>query len=211
MIYSFTDGGSGPQRDNWEHGHHSGRRRCACAAGCAHLVGGLLHQHPPHRGATIRPHAGKAQRGGSPCLVTHIGLTFGLFATVCRSQRRTNNYWPSMKFRNQGCQSSYAEVELGGHEKEGFIEAEHCYWVRRGHESQSTGKEMDNLTRDKEHRRWRPGSLTCTSSRQLCLFVFSLCGFFFFFLVFVTAQELWGTSRKLPVQERWHANINYTH
>ncbi|XP_054455107.1 plexin domain-containing protein 1-like isoform X2 [Anoplopoma fimbria] len=39
-------------------------------------------------------------------------------------QRRTNNYWPSMKFRNQGCQSSYAEVELGGHEKEGFIEAE---------------------------------------------------------------------------------------
>ncbi|XP_030610901.1 plexin domain-containing protein 1-like isoform X2 [Archocentrus centrarchus] len=41
-------------------------------------------------------------------------------------QRRTNNYWPSMKFRNQGCHSSYAEVELGGHEKEGFIEAEHC-------------------------------------------------------------------------------------
>lgn len=40
-------------------------------------------------------------------------------------QRRTNNYWPSMKFRNQGCHSSYAEVELG-HEKEGFIEAEHC-------------------------------------------------------------------------------------
>ncbi|KAM4525161.1 plexin domain-containing protein 1-like [Odontesthes bonariensis] len=41
-------------------------------------------------------------------------------------QRRTNNYWPSMKFRNQGCHSSYAEVELGGHEKEGFIEAEQC-------------------------------------------------------------------------------------
>ncbi|XP_065805979.1 plexin domain-containing protein 1-like [Labrus bergylta] len=39
-------------------------------------------------------------------------------------QRRTNNYWPSMKFRNQGCHSNYAEVELGGHEKEGFIEAE---------------------------------------------------------------------------------------
>ncbi|XP_076856268.1 plexin domain-containing protein 1 isoform X2 [Brachyhypopomus gauderio] len=41
-------------------------------------------------------------------------------------QRRTNNYWPSMKFRNQGCHSSYAEVELGLHEKEGFIEAEQC-------------------------------------------------------------------------------------
>uniref|UniRef100_A0A8C4H0K3 PSI domain-containing protein n=1 Tax=Dicentrarchus labrax TaxID=13489 RepID=A0A8C4H0K3_DICLA len=44
----------------------------------------------------------------------------------CPEERRTNNYWPSMKFRNQGCQSSYAEVELGGHEKEGFIEAEQC-------------------------------------------------------------------------------------
>ncbi|XP_042611458.1 plexin domain-containing protein 1 isoform X2 [Cyprinus carpio] len=41
-------------------------------------------------------------------------------------QRRTNNYWPSMKFRNQGCHSSYAEVDLGGYEKEGFIEAEQC-------------------------------------------------------------------------------------
>ncbi|XP_023656135.1 plexin domain-containing protein 1 isoform X3 [Paramormyrops kingsleyae] len=41
-------------------------------------------------------------------------------------QRRTNNYWPSMKFRNQGCHNSYAEVEVGGHEKEGFIEAEQC-------------------------------------------------------------------------------------
>ncbi|XP_037319676.2 plexin domain-containing protein 1-like isoform X2 [Pungitius pungitius] len=41
-------------------------------------------------------------------------------------QRRTNNYWPSMKFHNQGCQSSYAEVELGGHEKDGFIESEQC-------------------------------------------------------------------------------------
>ncbi|KAJ0060025.1 hypothetical protein NL108_002801 [Boleophthalmus pectinirostris] len=42
-------------------------------------------------------------------------------------QRHTNNYWPSMKFRNQGCHSSYAEVELGSHEKEGFIEAEPCF------------------------------------------------------------------------------------
>ncbi|XP_068610697.1 plexin domain-containing protein 1-like [Brachionichthys hirsutus] len=41
-------------------------------------------------------------------------------------QRRTNNYWPSTKFRNQDCHSSYAEVELGGHEKEGFVEAEQC-------------------------------------------------------------------------------------
>ncbi|KAK5602632.1 hypothetical protein CRENBAI_006606 [Crenichthys baileyi] len=41
-------------------------------------------------------------------------------------QRRTNNYWPSMKFRNQSCHSTYAEVELGVHEKEGIIESEHC-------------------------------------------------------------------------------------
>lgn len=31
-----------------------------------------------------------------------------------------------MKFRNQSCHSTYAEVELAVHEKEGFIEAEHC-------------------------------------------------------------------------------------
>lgn len=31
-----------------------------------------------------------------------------------------------MKFRNQSCHSTYAEVELGGHDKEGFIEAEQC-------------------------------------------------------------------------------------
>lgn len=42
-------------------------------------------------------------------------------------QRGSNNYWPAMKFRNQGFHSSYAEVELGGHEKEGFIEAEQCF------------------------------------------------------------------------------------
>ncbi|KAM9774269.1 plexin domain-containing protein 1 [Syngnathus typhle] len=41
-------------------------------------------------------------------------------------QRRSNNYWPATKFRNQDCPSSYGEVELTGHEKEGFIEAEQC-------------------------------------------------------------------------------------
>ncbi|XP_077406105.1 plexin domain-containing protein 1-like isoform X2 [Vanacampus margaritifer] len=41
-------------------------------------------------------------------------------------QRRSNNYWPAMKFRNQDCPSGYGEVELTGHEKEGFIEAEQC-------------------------------------------------------------------------------------
>ncbi|XP_051928621.1 plexin domain-containing protein 1 isoform X2 [Hippocampus zosterae] len=41
-------------------------------------------------------------------------------------QRRSNNYWPAMKFRNQDCPSGYGEVELTSHEKEGFIEAEQC-------------------------------------------------------------------------------------
>lgn len=54
-----------------------------------------------------------------------LSASCSLIHTDCL-QRRTNNYWPSMKFRNQGCHSSYAEVELGGHEKEGFIEAEQC-------------------------------------------------------------------------------------
>lgn len=58
---------------------------------------------------------------------TVIGPLPGASATtVSFLQQRTNNYWPSMKFRNQGCHSSYTEVELGGHEKEGFIEAEQC-------------------------------------------------------------------------------------
>ncbi|XP_023691182.1 plexin domain-containing protein 1-like isoform X1 [Paramormyrops kingsleyae] len=37
---------------------------------------------------------------------------------------RRGKYWPSMKFRNQNGRSAYAEVDVGGHEKEGFIEAE---------------------------------------------------------------------------------------
>ncbi|XP_061612099.1 plexin domain-containing protein 1-like [Phyllopteryx taeniolatus] len=41
-------------------------------------------------------------------------------------QRRSNNYWPAMKFRNQDYPSGYGEVEPVGHEKEGFIEAEQC-------------------------------------------------------------------------------------
>ncbi|XP_041120958.1 plexin domain-containing protein 1 isoform X2 [Polyodon spathula] len=40
--------------------------------------------------------------------------------------QRRSNHWPVMKFRNQGVHSSYTEVEVGGHEKEGFIEAEQC-------------------------------------------------------------------------------------
>ncbi|XP_066554482.1 plexin domain-containing protein 1 isoform X2 [Amia ocellicauda] len=40
--------------------------------------------------------------------------------------QRRSNHWPAMKFRNQGCHSSYTEVEVGGQEKEGFIEAEQC-------------------------------------------------------------------------------------
>uniref|UniRef100_A0A8C8FQM9 Plexin domain containing 1 n=2 Tax=Oncorhynchus tshawytscha TaxID=74940 RepID=A0A8C8FQM9_ONCTS len=40
--------------------------------------------------------------------------------------QRRNSYWPSMKFRKQGFHSSYAEVEVEGHEKEGIIEAGQC-------------------------------------------------------------------------------------
>ncbi|XP_029583408.1 plexin domain-containing protein 1-like isoform X1 [Salmo trutta] len=40
--------------------------------------------------------------------------------------QRRNSYWPSMKFRKQGFHSSYAEVEVEGHEKEGIMEAGQC-------------------------------------------------------------------------------------
>ncbi|XP_061911161.1 plexin domain-containing protein 1-like [Entelurus aequoreus] len=54
------------------------------------------------------------------CINTHPTLAPPFYLM----QRRSNSYWPAMKFRNQECQSG--EVELGGHEKEGFIEAEQC-------------------------------------------------------------------------------------
>uniref|UniRef100_A0AAY5KG61 PSI domain-containing protein n=1 Tax=Esox lucius TaxID=8010 RepID=A0AAY5KG61_ESOLU len=44
---------------------------------------------------------------------------------ICLLQRR-NSHWPSMKFRKQGFQSSYSEVEVDVHEKEGIIEAGRC-------------------------------------------------------------------------------------
>ncbi|KAM9474240.1 plexin domain-containing protein 1-like isoform 2-T2 [Salvelinus alpinus] len=40
--------------------------------------------------------------------------------------QRRNSYWPSMKFRKQGFHSSYAEVVVEGHEKEGIMEAGQC-------------------------------------------------------------------------------------
>ncbi|XP_057682944.1 plexin domain-containing protein 1-like isoform X2 [Corythoichthys intestinalis] len=56
------------------------------------------------------------------CINTHPTLAPPFYLM----QRRSNNYWPAMKFRNQDYPSSYGEVELAGHEKEGFIEAEQC-------------------------------------------------------------------------------------
>ncbi|XP_014059505.1 plexin domain-containing protein 1 [Salmo salar] len=40
--------------------------------------------------------------------------------------QRRNSYWPSIKFRKQEFHSSYAEVEVEGHEKEGIMEAGQC-------------------------------------------------------------------------------------
>ncbi|XP_039595904.1 plexin domain-containing protein 1 isoform X1 [Polypterus senegalus] len=40
--------------------------------------------------------------------------------------KRRSNQWPAMKFRNQASNSSYTEIEVGGHEKDSFIEAEQC-------------------------------------------------------------------------------------
>lgn len=112
-----------------------------------------------------------------------------------------------MKFRNQGCQSGYAEVELGGHEKEGFIEAEQCYWascacstVRRGHEWR------DNKIKpasDKEHsycnlEGWEVSTVPLQANLSVV------------FLLFVITKDIWHTiqwtKRNLSVQEWWHAD-----
>lgn len=122
------------------------------------------------------------------CLITHIWLTLGLLVTTVGClQRRTNNYWPSMRFRNQGCQSSYAEVELGGHEKEGFIEAEQCYWASWACSTedihrQYTGMDVDNKIRpanDEEHCYcnmdcWRQ-EVTCQGFGFLFVFFLAIC------------------------------------
>uniref|UniRef100_A0A6I8PLS4 Plexin domain containing 1 n=1 Tax=Ornithorhynchus anatinus TaxID=9258 RepID=A0A6I8PLS4_ORNAN len=39
---------------------------------------------------------------------------------------RRPHHWPAMKFRNHTNHTTYTEVEPSGHEKEGFMEAEHC-------------------------------------------------------------------------------------
>ncbi|XP_038609911.1 plexin domain-containing protein 1 [Tachyglossus aculeatus] len=39
---------------------------------------------------------------------------------------RRPHHWPAMKFRNHTNHTTYREVEPSGHEKEGFMEAEHC-------------------------------------------------------------------------------------
>lgn len=126
-----------------------------------------------------------------------------------------------MKFRNQGCQSGYAEVELGVHEKEGFIEAEQCYWascacstVRREDEEENKGRDMDNkikLAGDKEHSYCNlEGWAVLTVPLHSNLSVFWL----FLFLAFchhkgdLTHHSMaWGTKRNPSVQEWWHANV----
>lgn len=62
LIYRFSDSGSRPQRYYREYSHNCRSRGCACTACCSDPVGGLLHQHTPHSGSAIRPHAGKCSR-----------------------------------------------------------------------------------------------------------------------------------------------------
>lgn len=130
-----------------------------------------------------------------------------------------------MKFRNQGCHSSYAEVELGGYEKEGFIEAEQCCWRSRivgisqkmnGHhlrDGDGTTKWTD--TDNHKHEMpllwpWRLDSVYCNCSCSSCQL--SLCTFLF--VITHTGEQLFNGSvgrseRKLTVsvQPWWHSTV----
>lgn len=75
---------------------------------------------PPFYLMQVRPHPPRSLSGHAPRPPAQPPIVSFFL------QQRSNNYWPSMKFRNQGCSSSYTEVEPGGHEKDGFIEAEQC-------------------------------------------------------------------------------------
>lgn len=49
-------------RDHGERGHHSRRGGRAGSARGFDLTGGLLHQHAPHGGSTLLPHAGEGNK-----------------------------------------------------------------------------------------------------------------------------------------------------
>lgn len=127
-IPRFTNRSSKPQGDKWEHGHHSRCSGCISSACDFDLAGCLLHQYPSHNCSTVLPHAGEERQTSAHDRAFRLLLNITIVKNVivCFMQRHTPNYWPSTKFRNQGCHSSYAEVEFGVHEKEGFIEAEQC-------------------------------------------------------------------------------------
>uniref|UniRef100_A0A8C8E2C8 Plexin domain containing 1 n=1 Tax=Oryzias sinensis TaxID=183150 RepID=A0A8C8E2C8_9TELE len=101
---------------------------CISSACDFDLAGCLLHQYPSHNCSTVLPHAGEERQTSAHDRAFRLLLNITIVKNVivCFMQRHTPNYWPSTKFRNQGCHSSYAEVEFGVHEKEGFIEAEQC-------------------------------------------------------------------------------------
>ncbi|CAL8304998.1 unnamed protein product [Lota lota] len=122
------------------HAHPTNNEPCihgtARSSRCSHALSLL-----PEDSQTGPPHPGMTENtaiiaGVVAALVVLVALTLlavyyinthpAVAPPFYLMQRRTNNYWPSMKFRNQGCHSSYAEVEIGVHEKEGFIEAEQC-------------------------------------------------------------------------------------
>uniref|UniRef100_A0A674AE32 Plexin domain containing 1 n=1 Tax=Salmo trutta TaxID=8032 RepID=A0A674AE32_SALTR len=62
----------------------------------------------------------------SPLNILQVSNTIRAHIQPALSVYRRNSYWPSMKFRKQGFHSSYAEVEVEGHEKEGIMEAGQC-------------------------------------------------------------------------------------
>uniref|UniRef100_A0A8C7PPL7 Plexin domain containing 1 n=1 Tax=Oncorhynchus mykiss TaxID=8022 RepID=A0A8C7PPL7_ONCMY len=77
-----------------------------------------------------RQHDGSAHTGVIAgvvaALVLLLALTLLALYINSHPSARRNSYWPSMKFRKQGFHSSYAEVEVEGHEKEGIMEAGQC-------------------------------------------------------------------------------------
>ncbi|CAB1341667.1 unnamed protein product [Coregonus sp. 'balchen'] len=77
----------------------------------------------------LRQHDGSAHTGVIAGVVAALVLLLAvtLLALYINSHPSTSySYWPSMKFRKQGFHSSYAEMEVEGHEKEGIMEAGQC-------------------------------------------------------------------------------------
>ncbi len=96
FSFRFTDGSSKQYGDNREHSHHSRCSGCTGSACSSDLTGCLLHQHTPHSGSTILPHAGEKNKFMHPAesAVYLFIYFFFLFKDIPHAHSCLSAAWP---------------------------------------------------------------------------------------------------------------------